>query len=181
MKLHCSFNNWWSRWSKVLQRPESNATHFFSHSQLILLKLQICHIITWIFGLTPLRCDSLCASAVPLCRSLSQPPLYFGNDLVLKPLSANFIFKGKLWKSWRSVSGGLVPIKMWQKCFFTTAMRGHTQVCVPERPSQSFSGLSCLIHLIALIWLLLTTIFSVPWKLQSADRGLRTTRKSLLK
>jgi hypothetical protein len=27
-------------------RPENNATHFVSHSQLILSKLQICHIIT---------------------------------------------------------------------------------------------------------------------------------------
>jgi hypothetical protein len=52
-----------------------------------------------------------------------------------------------MWKLWRTVSGGFVPTKMWQKCFFTTTMRGHTQVCIPERPSQSFGGLSCLIHL----------------------------------
>jgi hypothetical protein len=32
------------------------------------------------------------------------------------------------------------------------------KVCIPERPSQSFSVLSCLIHLTARIWLLPTTI-----------------------
>jgi histone-lysine N-methyltransferase SETMAR len=39
--------------------------------------------------------------------------------------------------------------------------RPHTSLRT-ERPSQSFSGLSCLIHLTAQIWLLPTTIFSVP-------------------
>jgi hypothetical protein len=41
------------------------------------------------------RCESLYSFAVPLCRSLSQPPLYFGNDflVVLGLLSANFIFQ----------------------------------------------------------------------------------------
>jgi hypothetical protein len=35
------------------------------------------------------------AFAVPFCRSLSQPPLYFGNDflVVLKLLSADYTFQ----------------------------------------------------------------------------------------
>jgi hypothetical protein len=47
------------------------------------------------YGLTPPRCDSLYAFAVPLCRSVSQPPLYIGNDVlvVLELLSADCIFQ----------------------------------------------------------------------------------------
>jgi hypothetical protein len=37
-----------------------------------------------------------------------------------------------LWRSWRSVSGGFVPINMWQKCFFTTTVRGHTRLHTRE-------------------------------------------------
>jgi hypothetical protein len=46
-------------------------------------------------------------------------------------------------------------------------------VCVPERPSQSFSGLSCLIHLTARIWLLPITIFSDLWKTRGEVWGRR--------
>jgi hypothetical protein len=43
----------------------------------------------------PPRCDTLYAFEVPLCRSLSQPPLYFGNDflVIIKLLSADWIFQ----------------------------------------------------------------------------------------
>jgi hypothetical protein len=43
----------------------------------------------------PPRSDSLYAFALPLCRSLSQPHLYFGNDFlfVLKLLSTDCIIQ----------------------------------------------------------------------------------------
>jgi hypothetical protein len=45
---------------------------------------------------------------------LQQADIHIGNQL------------GRLCGNWRSVSGGFVPIRMWQKCFFSTTMRGHT-------------------------------------------------------
>jgi hypothetical protein len=46
----------------------------------------------------------------------------------------------------------------------------HTHVCVPERPSRTFSGLSCIIY-----------HSSGSDSFRSAERSLRTTRKSFPK
>jgi hypothetical protein len=82
----------------------------------------------------------------------------------------------KIWISWRRVSRGFVPVKMWQKCFFIITMHGHTQVCIPQTPSQSLSELSCLIDLTAWIWLLPTAIFSILWEMHSMQRSMRTMK-----
>jgi hypothetical protein len=82
---------------------------FFSRSQFISLKLQICHIAAWIFGylnlffnMSPFKSMALRHRDVRACvpsryhsAGLSQPSLYFGNDflVVLKLLSADCIFQ----------------------------------------------------------------------------------------